>query len=291
MRITNSMLSNTVLKNIIASYGRLEKYELQLSSGKKVSKPSDDPIALERSLNMHELMKELDQHISNTEDAISWLNASDTALRNAVDLMHRVKELAVRGANGLNSQNELNAIASEVDQILSQMVSLGNSTFGDRYIFSGHKTTSPPFDDSGGYSGDSGDICYEIEKGVSIAINLPGDSVFKDSTDVYASLIDLRDHLRAGDYVSVSEDIRQVDDSLSAITDALVRIGVKTNRLEFTLDRHLQGKVNLTKVLDSVENVDIEEVIMKLKMEENVYQASLLSGSTIMRTSLIDFLR
>lgn len=290
MRITSSMLSNTILKNISASYERVVKYESQLSSGKKVNKPSDDPVALERSLNVHELMKELDQHTKNTEDAISWLNANDAALRNATDLMHRTKELAVRGANGLNAQTELDAIASEVDQILSQMVTLGNTAFGDRHIFAGHKTTTPAFDASGNYNGDSGNINYEIEKGVSISINLPGNSVFKGSTDVFTVLTDLRNHLQAGDYAAISKDTSKVDDALSVITDSLVKVGVRTNRLEFTLDRHMQDKINLTQMLDDVDNVDIAEVVMKLKMEENVYQASLITGSSAMRKSLIDFL-
>ncbi|MDI6716289.1 MAG: flagellar hook-associated protein FlgL [Actinomycetota bacterium] len=294
MRITNSMLSNTILKNISASYERLEKYEAQLSSGKLFRRPSDNPITVKQAMDIRASLKDIDQYLGNIEDGISWLDTADTALRNASDLLHRAKELAVRGANATNSQDELQAIALEVDQLLENMISIGNTTFADRYVFAGHKTTMVPFTNAGStvnYNGDSGSISYEIEKGITAQVNLPGDNVFKGTTDVFQVLIDLRDHLRAGNYSAVSQDTSRVDDALDAITNALTVIGARTNHLELTRDRQEQAKINLSEILSNIEDADLAEVIVKLKMEENVYQSALLTGSMAMQKSLIDFLK
>jgi len=297
VRVTNNMLAGTILKNISASYARIEKYQAQLSSGKIFRRPSDNPVAVNQVLNIRVSLKEMDQYLDNIEDGLSWLDTADTVLRNAVNLLHRAKELAVRGANGTNSQGELDAVAAEVDQLLANMVNIGNTTFAGRYIFGGHETTSPPFIESGvpvsdvNYVGDSGNINYEIEKGVTVSVNLPGNTIFTGSTDVFRVLIELSENLRAGDYNAVSQDTSRVDDALGMVTDALMIVGAKTNRLELTKDRQLEGKINLTGILSNLEDADFVDVVMKLKMEENVYNSALMTGSMATQKSLIDFLK
>lgn len=298
MRVTNSMLGNTILKNISASYARIERSQDQLSSGKLYRQPSDNPIAINQSLGIRVSLKETDQYLSNISDGLTWLNTADTALRNSTDLLQRAKELAVTGANSTNTQSELNAIATEVDQLISEMENIGNTNIAGRYIFGGNQTTAAPFSEVGGppptainYNGDSGAINYEVEKGVNVSVNLSGDTVFKGSTDVFQTLITLRDDLRAGDYAAVSADTSTVDDALGMITDAMMVVGAKTNRLEMTQSRLEDDKLGLTKALSGVEDADISEVITKLKMDENVYQAALMAGSTAMQKSLIDFLQ
>jgi len=298
VRVTNTMLGNTILKNISAAYARIERSEDQLSSGKLYRQPSDNPVAINQALGIRVSLKETDQYLSNISDGLTWLNTADTALKNSTDLLQRAKELAVAGANGTNTQSDLNAMAAEVDQLLSEMVNVGNTNIAGRYIFGGNQTTIAPFSEAGGppptainYNGDSSAINYETEKGVNISVNLPGDSVFKGSTDVFQTLITLRDDLLAGNYAAVSADTSAVDDALGMITDAQMVVGAKLNRLEMTQSRLEDDKLGLTKALSGVEDADLAEVITRLKMDENVYQAALMAGSTALQKSLIDFLR
>jgi flagellar hook-associated protein 3 FlgL len=296
MRITNNMLTSTVIKNIVASYGRLENYQYQESTGKVFRRPSDNPVAVNQSLSYKVSLKEFDQFTGNIDAALSWLDSTDTVLRDAVGLLQRAKTLSVSGANSTNGQSELDAIADEVSQLIDNMVSVGNTQFAGRYIFGGFSTTSAPFEamdsppTSVDYLGDDGSINYEIEKGVSTSINFNGEEVFKSPTDVFNVLIELRDHLLDGDYGAVSQDTSNVDDALEMITGTLMKVGAKTNRLEMTQDRLEQSKLNLTELLSNVEEADMAEVIVKLKTEETVYQAALATGSTIMQKSLIDYL-
>ncbi len=298
MRVTNTMLGNTILKNISASYGRIERSEDQLSSGKLYRQPSDNPVAANKSLGIRVAIKETEQYLSNIDDGLMWLNTADTSLKNSTDLLQRAKELAVAGANSTNTQTELNAIATEVDQLIQDMMTIGNTDLAGRYIFGGNQTTVAPFSEVGGppptginYNGDSKAINYETEKGVNVSVNLPGDSVFKGATDVFQTLITLRDDLLAGDYAAVSADTSSVDDAMGMISDALMVIGAKTNRLEMAQGRLEDDKLGLTKALSGVEDADLSEVITRLKMDENVYQSALMAGSTAMQKSLIDFLK
>ena len=291
------MLSSTILKNISSSYDRMAKYQTQLSSGKLFNRPSDNPVAINQALATRVSIKETEQYIKNVDDGLTWLNTADVALRNATELMYRAKELAVMGANSTNSQSELDKIANEVDQLLSEMVVIGNTSLAGRSIFAGHKTTTPAFIQVGlpvpsvTYNGDAGAINYEIERGVNAAVNFSGDTVFQGGADVFQVLIDLSANLRAGDYTAVSGDTSLVDDALETVTDSLAIVGAKINRMEFVKDRHLQDVLSLTGILSDIEDADLAEVIMKLKSEENVYQAALTSGSMSIQKSLIDFLR
>ncbi len=296
MRITNSMLSNLVLQDISSSYGRMEGYQLQLSSGKKYQYPSDNPAAVNQSLNIKSSLKNIDQYLSNINNGVSWLNTADSALRDAADLLHTAKELAVKGANATYSQDELNSMATEVDQLLGSMLDTANTSYAGRYIFAGFKTTTQPFTkvagspDTVSYNGDQGSTNYEIDQGVNVTINIPGSTVFKGSTDVFQTLINLRDHLRAGNYAAVSGDASQVDNALNAITSALSTVGTTTNRLDLTKNNLEQGQVNLSQILSNVEDADMPNVLVKLKTEQTVYQAALMTGSMVIQKSLIDFL-
>lgn len=303
VRITQGMLAHTVLRNISTAYDRIGKNEDRLSSGKLYNQPSDNPFAVSQGLNIRQIEKSIDQYLSNINDGTAWLETGNAALTAATDLLARAKELAVQGANGINTQNDLNVIAKEIDNIVSEMINVGNSTYDGRYVFGGNKTTAAPFTyvpavigpplvpASVTYNGDSGNINYEIEKGVTVSINLPGDSVFKAPTDVFQVLIGLSDHLKAGDFASISADTSLIDNATNMLTDAQATLGSKLNRLEVTRERHEEDKLNLAKALSSIEDADMAEVLTKLKMDENVYQAALATGSMAIQKSLIDFLK
>ncbi|MBS3908389.1 MAG: flagellar hook-associated protein FlgL [Actinobacteria bacterium] len=297
MRVTQNMLSNTILNNISASYGRIEKYQAQLASGKINRRPSDDPAAVNKSLSFRSSVKEIEQYARNVDDSITWLSTADVSMRNATELMYRAKELAVMGANGTLGQSELNKIANEVDSIVADMVNIGNANVAGRYIFSGQRTTTAPFTQVSApapavnYNGDGNTIDYDIGKGATIKVNLAGNTVFKGATDVFQVLLDLGAHLRAGNFASVSASTSLIDNALDAITDSLAVVGARLNRLDFANDRHMEDSLNLTEILSSVEDADFAEVVVRLKAEENVYQSALMTGSMSIQKSLIDFLR
>jgi len=297
MRITSKMVEGSVLRNLNSSMERMSKYQNQLSTGKQFSSPSDDPIGVAQTLSLKAVLKDMEQYDKNIGDALAWMNIADSSLGNVGDTLQKAREIAVQGANGSLSQFDRDILAGEVEQLLEELVSAANSSYGGRYIFGGFRTTTEPFTSVGSpitavnYNGDNGNILYETEKGISIAVNVPGSDAFQGATNVFQSLIDLRDNLLAGDAAAVSNDIGAVDASFDQVLNSRSVIGARINRLEASRERMIDRSLNFSKLLAETEGADMAEVIMNLTMEENVYRAALSSGARIIQPSLLDFIR
>lgn len=182
MRITNNMLINNMLNNIGNNLTRMDKYQNQMATGKRIQLPSDDPVIAARALKLRTDVSEVDQYQRNIKDAQSWLDITESTLNNIGDVLKRTRELAVQAANGTNTPEDTQKIASEIKQLRSQIIHLGNSTYAGRYIFSGYQTDVPLLDEATGRFlisvNNTEDIKYEIGIGDNININVPGGDLF-----------------------------------------------------------------------------------------------------------------
>ncbi|NLV63806.1 MAG: flagellar hook-associated protein FlgL, partial [Clostridiaceae bacterium] len=189
MRITNNMLINNMLNNLNNNLNRMNKYQNQLATGKKISLPSDDPIVASRALKLRTDVAEIQQYKRNVDDANSWMDITETTLGQMNDVMHRARELAVQAGNGTNTPEDLEKIKQEMEQLKVQMVHLANTTYAGRYIFSGFKTDKALMDDNGVFLIDisnSEQIHFEIGIGDDIHINVTGSDLFNNEADASA---------------------------------------------------------------------------------------------------------
>jgi len=143
MRITNAMIRNNVLWSINRNEESMQKYEMQLSTGKKIQVPSDDPIVAVRALKFRTNVREIDQYKTNSEDANSWLSVNEQAMRNTLDLLQRARELSVQGSSDIYSTEDRANITAELTQIKSQIFNEANVNYAGRFVFSGFKTDQP----------------------------------------------------------------------------------------------------------------------------------------------------
>jgi flagellar hook-associated protein 3 FlgL len=141
MRITNSVLVNNLKNNLSRNIRLLGKIQLQLETGRRISKPSIDPTGIVESLRLTTRLKENEQYRNNVADALGWLNTTDDALGALNSVIQRIYELTVQGANGPLDVEERNSICEEVKQLKDEMGEIANTTHGDRYIFGGTNTT------------------------------------------------------------------------------------------------------------------------------------------------------
>ncbi len=299
MRITNNMMVQRVLRNITDTAERLTGYHGQLSSGRRLEVPSDDPVGLGTALRLRTGIQEVTRYRANVDDGIGWAESTDAALGHATDILQRARELAVAGANGTLAQQSRDALAREIDQLLEQLVQVGNTAHNGRYIFAGFQTMSAPFTLQAGpprqvvYNGDGGEMYREIGAGVTISINLPGDPVFGIGPDsVFKNLVDLADDLRAGNTAAVgSARLGELDVAIDRILAYRSEVGAKINRLELSRNRLQDAEVNLGRLLSQVEDADMARTIIKLKTEESAYQVGLAAGARIIQPTLLDFLK
>lgn len=295
-RITQGMLNTQLMRNLNANLGRLETTQNQLATGRRINRPSDDPVGISYAMRYRSEISANDQYIENVDSAISWLEITDSSLDQAGNVMQRVRELTVQAANGTNPQAALDAIESEVNQLYEQLVNIGNSEFNGKHIFNGQMTDIPPYTPAtaGSIATDTGKIKFEIGVGVRIDANVSGDTIFgsQGTTDnAFQIMNDLKVALKAGDFQGISNTLGHMDSRINKFLEVRADVGAKMNRVQLSHGRLEDININLQSLQSKVEDADMAELITTLKTDENVYQASLSVGAKIIRPSLIDFLR
>ncbi|HZK28460.1 MAG TPA: flagellar hook-associated protein FlgL [Thermoclostridium sp.] len=301
MRITNNMLINNMLSNLGTNLGRVSKSQNQLATGKKISLPSDDPIVASRALKLRTDVAEIKQFKRNVEDATSWMEISETTLKQVGEVLKRTKELAVQAGNGTNTPEDMEKTKLEVEQLKIQMTHLANTTYSGRYIFSGFKTDKPLMDEDGVFQIDIANgeqIFYEVGIGDDISINVAGSDVFNYGNDAIAgeksSIIQTFDDflaaLESGDGTNVGAVLGQLERDSDNVLRVRAGVGARMNRLELTSNRLEDDNISFTKLMSKNEDADIAETIMYLMNELNVYNSSLSVGAKVIQPSLVDFL-
>jgi flagellar hook-associated protein 3 FlgL len=288
--------------NLNRNLSNMNKRYTQLSTGKRVNKPSDDPVSASKALKLRADVSEIEQHQRNTKDALSWLDITESAVDNLQDVLHRAKELTVQAATGTMGKDDREKVVSEIKQLKEQIMQIGNTTYAGRYIFSGFQTDKKLFDDpkgDGTYNIDvtgNQNISYQIAVGEQIEVGVFGTELFgKDGSGTKSEVVkdfdDLITRLEAEPRGDVKDSVAKIEAHLDNTLKVRGEIGAKTNRLELVEKRLEKDAINFTELLSENEDVDMAETIMHLKMEESVYRASLSAGAQVIQPTLLDFIR
>jgi len=181
MRISTSQIFDQNLTAMLNQQSDLSKTQLQVSTGKKILNPSDDPAASVQILNLQREFSLSEQYIANATKAENKQVTEEGVLQSATDMLQRIRELAVQGLNATNTQSDKQAIATEINQLNEQLLALANTrdSNGD-YLFSGFQSNTQPYQTIlGDYQGDEGQRNIKIGQGVLIESNDPGNQVFE----------------------------------------------------------------------------------------------------------------
>jgi flagellar hook-associated protein 3 FlgL len=299
-RITDGMMTRSLLRDLNSLKDGLAVTHRQLSSGQRITRPSDDPFGTGRAIGLRGELEAVRQHQRNVREATSWQDVTDGALGRLSDVVIRGRELLVRGANDTMPPDARAALATELETLIGAAKEQANVTYAGRYVLGGTAITTPPYasaDDS--YRGDAGIIAREIGPGVSLQVNVHASDILGGLTPGDGLLLDvLRDAaaaLRDGGPVAM-ESLRRTDlPRLDAVLDKLNRmrsvVGATTNRLEAAGDRLAYTEETATRLLSQVESADMAETIMRLNNQQYAYEAALKAGAQIVQPSLLDFLR
>jgi len=225
-RITNSMINNTMIYNLQRHQTGMDTIQDQLATGRTVRVPRDNPIASTNQMLYRTRLSEIDQYIANIGEAQSRLNEVDTSLQSVVNIMHRIRVLAVQGAHGTYTNFELKeAAATEINQLLEEIINIVNARGSTgRAIFGGYKTGTEdqpnPFvpiymtltagrqgDAMIGveYRGDIGGQTREVGIGNFMDVNLPGNIAFWATDQILTSNFD------ASDYAATTNQVIKID--------------------------------------------------------------------------------
>ncbi len=179
MRVADKMQFNQVNQNLTKNRSEMADLQNQAATQKRINKPSDDPLASARVLVARTEEKGNQQFIKNINNAKSFLEFSDQSLGELSEILVRAKELAISQSNDASGNEETRLVtASEIEQIYNQSVQIGNRKLGERYVFGGHNTQTTPFNQTGEYFGDDGDMKIQTHKDSFVAMNIPGNKIF-----------------------------------------------------------------------------------------------------------------
>ena len=283
---------------------RLNQTQLQLSTGKKMLTPSDDPAAAARIIDLNQSIKQTEQYQSNINAARQRLTLEDGVLQNAVDVLHRVKELGVQGLNATNSPSDRTAIAVEMEELNQHLVGLANTRNANgEYLFSGFKSATQAFSKntvSGGYTyaGDSNQRTIQIGETRQIADGDPGSNVFGTPTNslpAAGSGINIFEALDrfAADMRSNSPNPASLDDiskSLEKMLTVQSSVGTRLNVLDRQEGLNADFVINMKTVLSATEDLDYAEAISRFNLQTVSLQAAQQAFTQVKKLSLFNYL-
>ncbi len=302
MRITTSMTARATLSDLNENLTRTAALQRKLSSGKQITKPSDDPYGASRAMSLRGDVEGLQQYQRNVGDGTAWLNTCDTALSQVSDAVQRVRELVVQSGNDSAGPSARAAAADEIDQLIETVKQEANARYGQHFVFSGTATDTAPYALGGAdtYAGDTGTITREIGAGVTMPINadvsgLLGDGQGAADGKLLDTLRGISAHLRGGTTVDAnalrSTDLSGLDTNLDALNGVRADIGARTNRLTVAQSRLSAIEENTTQQLSDTEDADVAKTMIDYSTQQAAYNAALRAGASIVQNSLLDFLR
>jgi flagellar hook-associated protein 3 FlgL len=308
MRVTNNMLTSNFLRNVNQNLNNLDKYQMQLARNKRITKLSDDPIGVIKSMSVNSKLSKIDQYKSNLNTAQAWLKQTETALKSMNNLITTAYEQSIEAANAYITDDEKLAIAENIKQLRNEVLTLGNTKNGDKYIFGGYNTEKAPFSlDAAGnilYNGldlsdptlfgtESGqNLQIEIGYGLRTNASINGTELMgMGPNNIYAVLDGMYDTLMSGgstaDIAAYTPKLQNAQYDVLALE---AEVGGRSNRLDLVESRNEDDILNYTEVKSNIEDIDEAEVIMQLKMAESVYNAAMSVGADIIQPTLMDFL-
>ena len=295
-RVTQGTLARGVLAGLQTNMTQLQRTQAQLSSGRKLNRPSDSPVDTVNAMQLRADKARTTQYGRNIDNGLSWLSTADTTLGQATDMVDRVRQLVVSAGNGALPQESLDAMAKEIDQIRDGLIQLGNTQYAGKYVFGGTQTETPPFDSTtGAYGGNVSDVKRTISDDPTsgtVAVNVPGSTVFTSMLDSGTGILDsISSALKAGNVTAVNAQLGNLDAGAAAMRSVQSTVGAKVNRLE-SIQTLANGHLDtITNGLANAENIDLPSTIIQLQMQQNAYQAALGATAKIIQPSLMDFLR
>ena len=303
-RVTQRILVDRTLRNLNRLDLSILGLQEQLATGQRVNRPSDDPLATRRAINLRAEIAKNEQFLSNISNMRPSMAATETAMFTTINALQRVRELALQGANGTNGPEQRDAIALEIDQFLEALLIEGNTIADGRFIFSGTNTLTRPFEvtrnvdgeiDTVSYLGNALNFQTEIAEGVLVSANVTGDVAFMPTAagtvDIFDLLITLREDLQANDGNAAEAAITDIDIALDQVLITQAKIGALQNRLERTDSNFQDINLQLETVLSDNIDADFADVIINLNSQTSAFQAALNASARIIQPTLLDFLR
>lgn len=297
MRV-NPNFTADILQDLYLSQSQSQTSIQQMSTGRLINMPSDNPAGAAALVEGQALQSQTDQFLQNTSSVEGLLQTADSTLSSVVNALNRAISLGVQGGTDTISDADRQAIAQQVQGIQAQIIQLGNVSYQGNYVFAGTATKTQPFvadpaaADGVTYNGNDHTNNVEIAEGQSIQINQPGDQIFQGAGgDVFGALQQLVTALQSGDTDGVGAATTQLGGALNYLSQQRVFYGNAVNQLTSNQSFLQQEKVNLKSQENSVDGVDLAKAATDLSQSQITQSAALAALAKVIPLSLMDYLK
>jgi flagellar hook-associated protein 3 FlgL len=301
-RVTTQMTASNLLANINQAMDRIDTTQQELSTGRKINQPSDNPYGTSLALQLNNQLANLDSYSNNVTDGTGWAQAANAALSDVTDSVQRIRELVVQAANGTLTQADMSADAAEVNQLIDQIKQDANTQYNGQYIFSGAATTTAPYQagSNDAFAGDTGQVTRQIGPNTSLAVNGDLSSVLGTGQTTSGqpagdgkllnTLRNIADAMQSGNSGALSASLSGLDTNLGSLTGLSANMGATTDRLQMAASRIQSLQASDSQSLSDTQDADMAQTEVDFSTEQAALSAALQAGAHIVQQSLMNFL-
>lgn len=292
MRITTNVIFNSLLNDINKNRQGLAEAQRKLSTGKDVSKPSDNPANFNKSRLLEEVNKRESQYQDNIQLAIVQTRTVQNAMDGMIDTMNQLKTKTVQASNeGVLSDEELDIIREYVTTAKDTLRTIGNTQVLNRFMFAGSKTETPPFtaDESNTilYNGNDEKLNLQISDFENIPVTVPGTRLLP----IFDTVEKLEQALNDRDFDAIRSSIDNIDDSFDILSNVTGEIGASINKMEFIYETYEKNNIEYKGEISRLTDTDYAEALSNLEKFNIAYQAAIEANQRLINTSLVNLLR
>ncbi|HLI60882.1 MAG TPA: flagellar hook-associated protein FlgL [Solirubrobacteraceae bacterium] len=299
-RITTLMTTNQILGEINQSQNALATTEQQLSTGKTINAPSDNPYGAALAVQLNGQLAQLNDYNSNIVDGQAWTQTGSTAISAMQSDVQRAQELVTEAANGTMSPSQLNDVGAELTQIVAAIKSSANTQYNGQYVFSGTATSTPAYDASGSYlsGGAYSPVTRQIGPASQSTVSVDLSQALGTNTDpatgsgLLSELGAIANNLSSGSPSTsgLSAALSDIQDGLSKLSSLATNLGAATDQMTMASTTISDMQTSVTADLSNDEDANMATTMTTYSNEEAAFTAALKAGASIVQTSLMDFL-
>lgn len=292
-RVTHATLQRSTLANLQTNLSKMGDLQHRLSSGKSITRPSDNPALASTILQLKNTQTATAQYQRNADNADGWLTTVDSALQGVVADLLRARNLAIQGANtGSMDATSREAIAVELEGIKEGLLAAANTKYMGRYVFAGTSSEPQAYDATTyAWSGSPGaTVERRVADATTIRVDGDGPKAFGEGPNsLFAELDALIADVRAG--ADLGNHINTIDARRDALLGELGSVGTRHKQVQEAQRSLMSAALDLTSKLANVEDIDLADTIVKIQGQEVAYQAALAATQRVIQPTLLDYLR
>lgn len=298
MRLPDLKNSDTLLSNLQRLSSRQAGLQNQIATGQRITRPSDDPAATARILDLQAEKQRIQQYASNVDRGMAINQTSYSAVSELKKISDRAGELGVLGLGVLDATGAT-AYAAELNQLIEHGVQTLNTNYAGEHLFGGTRTDTAPFTATRDANGKITGVTYagaassaEFHIGDNATISPYTDPASNQKLgDFINNLVAMRDALQSNDKAAIQTGQTGISASEDDILGVVSNVASTQTRLEGDRVQNEARFSELENLTSKDADADVAETIVRLTQTQTAYQAALQVGAQVMRVSLLDYLR